>query len=86
MLIANNNTQAGIDGVYRDGHPNASFGIEKAAGKNNASTTTTIPLTSIFGRILGDLQNFSQSKVSNGYQSPAVHMKHPISTQCKSNI
>nr|VDD24382.1 unnamed protein product [Brassica oleracea] len=85
-------TQAGIEVVStsecvsnkRKRNLNAYSGTVKANTKMDTSRTT-IPLTSIFGRILGDLQNFSGSKVQNGYQSAAGHMSDRTYIHCEMN-
>ncbi|KAJ4887949.1 Uncharacterized protein Rs2_27697 [Raphanus sativus] len=90
----NSNTHAGIQGVSNYGKVsnkkkrtlNTSSGTEKAIAETHTSTSMTIPLTSIFRRILGDLQNISQNKVADGYQSPADHMPNPISTHGTAEI
>lgn len=64
---------------------NAYSGTVKVNTKMDTSRTT-IPLTSIFGRILGDLQNFSGSKVQNGYQSAAGHMSDRTYIHCESKV
>nr|VDC94634.1 unnamed protein product [Brassica oleracea] len=84
-------TQAGIEVVStservsnkRNRNLNAYSGTVKVNTKMDTSRTT-IPLTSIFGRILGDLQNFSGSKVQNGYQSAAGHMSDRTYIHCES--
>ncbi|KAL0677095.1 hypothetical protein Bca4012_005076 [Brassica carinata] len=85
-------TQAGIEVVStservsnkRNRNLNAYSGTVKVNTKMDTSRTT-IPLTSIFGRILGDLQNFSGSKVQNGYQSAAGHMSDRTYIHCEMN-
>ena len=86
-------TQAGIEVVStservsnkRKRNLNAYSGTVKVNTKMDTSRTT-IPLTSIFGRILGDLQNFSGSKVQNGYQSAAGHMSDRTYIHCESKV
>ncbi|KAF2611006.1 hypothetical protein F2Q70_00010549 [Brassica cretica] len=87
------NTQAGIEGVSNYEHISnkrkRNLNAYSGTGKVNTNihtSTTTVPLTSIFGRILGDLQNFSRSKVPNGYQSPAGHMSDRKYTHCKNQL
>ncbi|WZZ15825.1 hypothetical protein YC2023_108914 [Brassica napus] len=86
------NTQAGIEVVSTSGYNsnkrkrnlNAYSGTVKVNTRMDISRTT-IPLTSIFGRILGDLQNFSGSKVQNVYQSAAGHMSDRTYMHCEMN-
>ncbi|KAH0909765.1 hypothetical protein HID58_033086 [Brassica napus] len=87
------NTKAGIEVVSTSGYNsnkrkrnlNAYSGTVKVNTRMDISRTT-IPLASIFGRILGDLQNFSGSKVQNVYQSAAGHMSDRTYMHCENQL
>lgn len=94
LFIVTNNTQAGIKGLSHYGQGSnikekkhfSYTGTKKAFPSILTSTSTTIPLKRIFGRILRDLQNLPQNTVPNGYHSPSLLSPYSTSEHCKSKI
>ncbi|KAJ4904918.1 Uncharacterized protein Rs2_01385 [Raphanus sativus] len=91
-VFITNNTQAGIKGLSPYGQGSnikekkhfSYTGTKKAFPSILTSTSTTIPLKRIFGRILRDLQNLPQNTVPNGYHSPSLLSPYSTSEHCKS--